>query len=317
MNAARPPTDFFSGGFSFLEWLARTFPLPIQRVIARLFCEAVFWGTTSLRRTLLQNLALACPEASPFRRLRTAHRILMNYGIYFCDLFRVILASEPPPVETFFDDLQNLEPIQTALDAENGALLITPHLGNWELGMLPLGPWRERLAAITAPIKNPAMRQKMEAFRARHGIELVTLENPGEYLFALKRLLMERRLVTLLVDRHVGGHAMQAPFFGHETTMPCGYLYLARMFEAPIVPVFVLRNKRGKYTCIAEKPIYVARTDDRERDIREALLRVISVLEKHILLNLDQWYSFASLQPLNTPRDMSSSQKEPQHLRPS
>ncbi|MDD2235883.1 MAG: hypothetical protein PHG65_01590, partial [Kiritimatiellae bacterium] len=292
MTAPPSTTDFFTGGFSFLEWLARTFPYPIQRVIARLFCEAVFWGTASLRRTLLQNLALAHPEASGFQRLRTAHRILLNYGIYFCDLFRLLHATEPPPIETFFDNLQNPETIQAALDAENGALLITPHLGNWELGMLPLGACRGRLAAITAPIKNPSMRRIMETFRERNGIELVTLENPGEYLFMLKRLLMERRLVTLLVDRYIGGHAMQVPFFGRETTLPCGYLHLARMFEAPIVPVFVIRNPTGKYSCIAETPIYVKRTDNRERDIREALLRVTAVLEKYILLHLDQWYAF-------------------------
>lgn len=248
-----------------------------------------------LRRTLLQNLAVAKPDASGWQRLRLAHRILMNYGIYLCDLFRVITAEKPPPAECCFDERRNLNHIESALASENGALLITAHLGNWELGMLPLSEWRGRLAAVTAPIKAPGMRARMEAFRARHGVDLVTLENPEEYLFTIKRLLAERKLVTLLVDRYVGGHFMRVPFFGRETLMPCGYLYLARMFGAPVIPVFVLRNVRGMYTCLAEEPLAVAHTDDRERDIREALLRVVAVLENRIRRDIDQWYCFAPL----------------------
>ena len=295
MTSAESPTDFFIGGYAFLEKLARLFPYPIQRIIARVFCEAVFWGTCALRRTLLRNLAVARPEASGWSRLWMAHRILMNYGIYFCDLFSVITAKEPPPSERYFDEWQHINHIETGLASENGALLVTPHLGNWELGVLPLSEWRGRLAAVTALIKSPVMRTRMEAFRARLGVELVTLEKPEEYLFILKRLLTERKLVALLVDRYVGGHSMSVPFFGRETRMPCGYLYLARMFEAPVIPVFVLRNARGMYTCIAEEPLYVARTEDRERDIREALLRVVAVMEERIRRNIGQWYCFAPL----------------------
>lgn len=306
MKTGASPTAFFTGGFPFLEWLARRFPYRIQRWIARLFCEAVFWGTCGLRRTIMRNLAAALPETTAAQRRWQAHRILMNYGIYFCDLLALTTAPKLPACEDYFDDFQNLSAIETALASENGALLVTPHLGNWELGVLPLSPWRERLAAVTAPIRAPAMRARMEAFRAQHGIELVTLEKPEEYLFTLKRLLMERRLVALLVDRYVGGHGMPAPFFGRETILPCGYLHLVRMLNAPIIPVFVVRNERGRYSCKAEEPLYVARTDDRDRDIRDALLRVAAVMEQYIRRHLDQWYCFA---PLIEPEPHS--QKQP------
>ena len=289
------PTGSFTGGYAFLEHLARILPVPAQRITARLFCEAVFWGAPSLRRTLLHNLAIARPDQTPRHRFALAHRILINYGTYLRDLLAVMTAPSLPPAEQYFDELGNLDAIEAALASENGALLVTPHLGHWELGMLPLAAWRGRLAAVTAPIASPVMRARMEDFRARNGVELVTLEKPEEYLFILKRLLSERKLVTLLVDRYVGGHGMRIPFFGRDVLLPCGYLYLARMFEAPVVPVFVLRNPRGLYTCIADTPIRVARTDDREADIHNALAQVVTVMERQILAHPDQWYCFAPL----------------------
>ncbi|NCC53554.1 MAG: hypothetical protein EOM20_20410 [Spartobacteria bacterium] len=291
------PTDTFTGGYPFLERLARL-PRGLQRVIAAVFCEAVFWGTRGLRHALLSNLAMVHPQWPRYRRVLLARRIMLNYGIYFQDLMRVTTAEEVLAPEQFFDDLQGFEHIQTALDSAHGGLLVTPHLGNWELGTLVMAPYRDRLAAVTAPIKSPAMQEKMRCFRARYGVELVTLENPAEYLFTLKRLLAERKLVTMLVDRYVGGHAMTVPFFGHDTTLPCGYLYLARMYDAPVVPCVVLRKPDGRYGCYARPPVFVEQTDDREADIRRALTTVAGVMQQDIERHITQWYCF---KPLWTP----------------
>lgn len=290
--ATHSPTDFYTGAYTFLETLARL-PWGIPRVISYIFCEVVFWVMPQPRQTIMRNLAVVYPEDSTLKRLMLANKTMRHYASYYADLLKVTLSDPLPPREEYFDELTGFEHLTAALNSDNGALMVTPHLGNWELGMLVMEDYKHRMAAVTAPIKSPVMRQKMEDFRARNGIDLVTLDRPEEYLFILKRLLTKKKLVTMLVDRHVGGHAMSVSFFGKTTQLPCGYLYLARMFEAPVLPCFILRNSRNKYSCIAEKPIHVERTDDRDADIRRALEQVVSVMESYIRAHIHQWYCFA------------------------
>ncbi len=291
MNRPSTATAAYMRFYRLMEIFCRA-PFWVTAFLAVLICQGVFWLTRRVRTNLIANLDRVLPERSAFAKWRLANRIVMGYGRHIIDLMRVSQLDADIPTERFIDELRGPENIRAAVDSPVGALLITPHLGHWELGMLVMRQFPNRMAALTAPIRSPYMRRRMEALRARMGVDLVTLEDPSEYLFAIKRLLLESKIVTLLVDRYVGGHSLSVPFFGIEARLPCGYLYLARMVEAPIVPCFIVRNERGKYTCIAEKPIRVARTDDREADVRAALGQVVAVLETYIRRHVDQWYNF-------------------------
>jgi len=287
-------TAVFSHLFVILEWVNRC-PLPVKRAAAETFTRFCFLVLPGVQRTMVRNLAGVMPGVSAVRRWNIARRIVINYGQYFIDYFSAYFTPGEKPAADYFSEWIGYDHVREVMAADSGVLLVTPHLGNWELGLLALREYRARLAVITAPIASANMRRKLETFRRDMGLEVVTLEDPAQYIFVLKRLLAQRKVVTLLADRYVGGVYATVPFFGRPARLPPGYLHLARAYGAPVLPCFIVRNAAGKYTCIAERPIRVAPAGDREAAIGEALQPIVELFEKYIRAYTLQWYRFTPI----------------------
>lgn len=287
-------TAVFSYLFVVLEILNHL-PRPAKQIVAGILTRFFYLSLPGLRRDLDRNLTRVLPEASAAERRRTARRLVNNYGQYFIDYFGVFFARRLPRSADYFSEMRGEDNLREVLAQGNGMFLITPHLGNWELGLLVLESCRERVAILTAPMASANMRRKQEAFRRRLGVEVVTLGDPAGYFFELKRLLAEKKIITLLADRYVGGSGAEIPFFGQPTRVPTGYLHLARMFDAPVLPCFIIRKPDGTYACLAETPICVSRAGDRDADVEEAARQVAAVFERYIRQYVDQWYYFTAL----------------------
>ena len=284
-------TSIFSHLFIVLEILNHL-PLWGKRLAAHILTRSCFFLLPGVQRTMRNNLAPVFPNKNKRELQRIARQIVIGYGQYFIDYFGVFFTRGSKKAEDYFNQLEGTKYIEQAIAEDNGVLVITPHLGNWELGLLLLKTFNRPVAVITAPIASGNMRRKLEQFRSTMDIEIVTLEDPTQYMFVLKRLMMQKKIVTLLVDRYVNGAFQIIPFFGKVTKMPTGYLHIARMFGCPIVPCFIIRNETGQYSCFGEAPIHVSHEGDRGTDIHNALDNVIKVFEKYIHTYALQWYRY-------------------------
>jgi KDO2-lipid IV(A) lauroyltransferase len=243
---------------------------------------------------LRDNLRPLLPEAGERELRRASYDLVAQYGAYFVDLLDVYFGRRLPSAGERFESVTGGDHVRAAAAAGRGMLLVTPHLGNWELGQLVFREAGLSTAVLTAPIASGHMGRRMEEARRRLGIDVVTLARPEAYMFALKRLLGERRTVVLLGDLDRGGVGETVPFLGRNARLPTGYLHVARMFDAPVVPCFIVRSPSGRYRCAAEPPVFVRRDGDRDADVREALGRVAAVFERYIREYPLQWYRFTS-----------------------
>jgi KDO2-lipid IV(A) lauroyltransferase len=295
-------TDLFSHLFVVLGWLNVLVPNRCKRVTASVICVCCYYLSSRVRNGISTNLSMVFPELSLRKLHRLALRTTVHYGQYFIDYFAVFLSNRTVSREVYFDAYEGTEYFEEIFKQPGGAFIVTPHLGNWELGLLVLANFDREVTIITAPIASHYMYGKLEQFRRRMGFHLITLHDPAQYMFELKNALSENRIVILLADRYEGGSVLDVSFFGCPVRMPTGYIHLARMFDAPILPCFIIRNERGKYTCIAEKPVWVRRQEDREKNVQEALKTIICTFEKYIRAYADQWYQFVPLRAENPER---------------
>jgi KDO2-lipid IV(A) lauroyltransferase len=71
-----------------------------------------------------------------------------------------------------------------------------------------------------------------------------------------------------------------------------GPALLGYLSEAALIPTFVLMGRDDRYRCIAEPPIILQRSGNRDKDLAENTQRIAAVLEKFIRRDPDQWYTF-------------------------
>ncbi|MFN2381787.1 MAG: lysophospholipid acyltransferase family protein [Guyparkeria sp.] len=179
----------------------------LGRVLGRLF-----WMINGkMRRTVEDNLARCLPELDPDERARLARRGLIETGMGLIET-GTTWRWPRERIEATVTSMPGFEQIERALEAGNGAILLAPHIGNWELGGLMTGI-RTPTTVMYRPPREPAMEDLLVELRSGLGSDMAPANLSGvrKALRALKR----GELVAILPDqapRH--GEGVTAPFFG-------------------------------------------------------------------------------------------------------
>jgi KDO2-lipid IV(A) lauroyltransferase len=241
------------------------------------------------RHISLTNLKAAFPDLSPSERWTIAGRAFEN----LCKTFLEIpgLARQKP------EDIRS-RVRYTGVDRkewgrasrEGGALLLTCHLGNWELMALAFG-WEEEadLAFVARPLDNACFDQWMSRLRSRSGNRIILKRGA---LRGVHRCLREGRFVGLLMDQGVKGReGVYVDFFGHLAGSSVALAFLAGRFQVPVHPVYTFRDASGTgHTVHIGPEIPVVNTGRKKDDILENTQRFQKALEEIIREHPEQWF---------------------------
>jgi KDO2-lipid IV(A) lauroyltransferase len=223
-------------------------------------------------------------------------KTFQNYGQYLLD-YMVMHRLHPSNKARWVADEVGADYMVEALDAGKGAICITPHLGNWEIGGLLFSFKGGKLNVLTLDERDSDTRSFREEMRRRRGIKNLYInpkdDSPMAILDAVKAL-RQNEIVAMLGDRIESQKTMVFDFFGTKTAFPIGVAILAMATEAPVLPVFVVMERNRKYRGIIEPPIFFnpSSREERETVIREGMEKLIKKFESYIEKYPDQWYNF-------------------------
>jgi KDO2-lipid IV(A) lauroyltransferase len=185
--------------------------------------------------------------------------------------------------------------LDAALGAGTGAILISPHLGNWELGGLGMADLGYRLNVLTYREPDAKVNEQREQMRGERGIGVIYVDRHDPSPLAIieaVNALRRNEIVVLLGDRDGSSHTVSVNFFDRPTAIPAGAAYLSIATGAPVFPVFVpLEGMR--YATYMEEPIYFRGGHRDHGDaIRSGTQQLAKIFEKYIRKYPDQWYNF-------------------------
>lgn len=274
---------------------ARTAPRFWQSFQNRVVSYVYFLFWRSKRRAVEQNLSimLGRPRHTPEIR-QLVRSTFRNYGLYLRD-YVLINAINKNNFRDMVAEEHGNEHIRRALAEGKGAILITPHLGNWELGGIALAVRECPVHALTLRDSEAEVQQFRDKIRGSLGIETIHI-NPDDQTTILKiaRLLRENKVVAMLGDRLEGGKKTEVSFFGRRVYFPSGAVALAQATGCPLIPVFVVLRPDGRYKAWMEKPIRVERRPGQNTAeiLASKTQELATAFEKVIRYYPDQWYQF-------------------------
>ncbi len=285
-------------GFPLLARIAPRLPRWFNLAGARLVISVVMALHYRPKRAIARNLARVLAEPAESRRVRAATRqMLYNFASSWVDMFR--FAPLPPErAAALVDRHLGREHIEAALGAGRGALLLTAHLGNWELGGVFLRHLGARLTVVYVPDQFADVEAARQALRRATGVAEIAIR-PGESLASLPvlRALRENRLVALQGDRDFNERGVEVPFFGAPAAFPAGPFHLALATGAPLLPVFIAYTSGYRFTIETGAPVRLEATGDREADVRRGLAEWVRTLEAAVRRWPTQWYTFYDYWP--------------------
>ncbi len=144
------------------------------------------------------------------------------------------------------------EMLETLRSRHNGLLMLTFHMGNWELGARLLGEWGWPVTAVYQPYENTKFKQVIEKRRAK-GVHFIPVGHGAAA--GVREALRRGDVVAMLGDHPFGEGGTPVDLLGHRVVWPKGPALLAVREKTPIVIATVIRTKPGHYQVHIEEPL--------------------------------------------------------------
>lgn len=261
--------------------LPRRMSLGLGRRLGRL------WGELDRRHVAIAaaNLARAFPHWDEPRAWRTARSVYAHFGAAMVDLLWLDGRGREgvlPLVE-----VEGREHVEAALAAGRGALLVTAHIGNWELHGLAHGWLFGPIGVIARPLDNPALDERLCALRTRGGNLVISKRKA---LASVLRLLREGRGVAVLIDQNVQEKdGIFVDFFGKPAATTTAAAALALKTGCALVPTHTLLGPDGRYRLVYDPPLEWQPGGDRRADIAAITQQLTTVIERWVREAPEQW----------------------------
>lgn len=243
------------------------------------------------RRVAVYNLRLAFPEKSEAERLAILRRSCRNLGragAEWCHLG----ALTPDTVRQYvaIEDEPGWR-AKLAAAAEQGAVILTGHLGNFELLAYAHGLLGHPITLVHRPMRNPLVDRAIIDLRARAGTVSLAKKSAAK---AALRALHAHRMVAIPADQNqTRRYGVFVDFFGLPACTTPGPARLSMLSRAPIVPVFIVREGESeRHRILVLPPIDLVHSGDREADVIANTQRCTAVVEEVLRRYPEQWIWF-------------------------
>ncbi|OPZ81417.1 MAG: Phosphatidylinositol mannoside acyltransferase [bacterium ADurb.Bin429] len=247
-------------------------------------------------------------ELSPGERLQVALDVYHHLGISLVEFLRLPDMSH--------EEIRGLVRIEgakyldAALAAGRGAVLLTGHIGNWEMGGTALAVFGYPMTAIARPQENPTLNDLFLRIREAHGMNIVPLSDVRGCITTLR----ENRFLAILGDVNAKNPGAFVQFFGRPAATYTGAAYLSLTTGAPLIPIFDERLPDCSHCIRVHPPITVSETGDRRRDLLATTMRAQYVIQEEVRRRPHEW--FWQLQRWKTrPEDTKNPERIPMEHR--
>ncbi|MFA5499578.1 MAG: lysophospholipid acyltransferase family protein [Candidatus Omnitrophota bacterium] len=280
--------------FEFLYRIGRFMslrcPIKLSYRVAVILADLHYMLYCKERRAVMENLRVIFnrPADSTDKDLKKIARdVFRNFARYLVDFLR-FSRIDLDYIKKYVV-LKGVDNLEESLKRGKGVILLSAHLGNWELGGYVMGKLGYPINAVVLSHKNEKVNQFFIDQRGMGNFKSIEI---GASLRGCYKTLKGNELLALLGDRNFSSTGIMMDFFNKPALMPKGPPALSIRTGAAIVPTYFIREKDDSFTMIFEKPIYPAPAVDEEAAARDLMKQYLASIENMIRQYPGQWYVF-------------------------
>lgn len=298
MPASLPKTKHWSGtgqlrggrrGIQFFLTVLRVFGLHFTYIL--LVPPAVYFSFVSpdVPATMEFHRRVFGPQPW-WKRRWLVFKHFYSFGRALIDRI-AILAGDTRHFSFAFDGEHNL---RNAAAAGKGVLLLTAHIGNWEVAGQLLSRLGVPVNVTGFDLEVPEIRALLDRAQIRQKFQMIPLTGTATDAIPLVAALRRGEVVAMAGDRAYGNPSARVPFLGGLASFPIGAFVLAAIADAPLVQVFSLRQRGGHYQFygLLAMPPHRPPHHERTAHLHQCATKFAANLERIVRLDPLQWYNF-------------------------
>lgn len=275
-----------------LEYIAVRATQGLERLLGKRLAGAIVAGAARLayrplgiRRAVVEaHLRQAFPGRDERWIRRTAGAAYAHLGREGMSLLRLYRLGREDVART--TRVEGLEALRSAVDAGTGAVVVTGHFGNWEIGGAAVAVRGVPLDVVVQRQANPLFDDLINRARERLGMRVI---ERGRATREALRSLRRGRVVAFVADQDARRAGVFVPFLGRPASTFRGPAVLALRSGAPVFIGTAVRDRGGEYV-VRLRPIPLPAAGDPEAQVVELTAAHARALEEMVRSRPEQYF---------------------------
>jgi KDO2-lipid IV(A) lauroyltransferase len=184
-----------------------------------------------------------------------------------------------------FIDMDSFSGLKEQMAGRPG-ILVTAHLGNWELAAVAIAMSGVDLHVVVYDHPDPRVARLFRKHREAKGLRVMPVRQAGRAIMKALRT----GSVGIVGDRDYSGQGAGARFMGVQVSVPSAYAGLAVSMKIPVIVGFCIRDSDGKYRLTLQETVYDPVRDHKTPE--EIVQDSLRIFEKGVEKHPEQWYFF-------------------------
>ena len=240
------------------------------------------------RRIARRNLKFTHPQWSEDHIRKLILRIFQNMGITVLEICQMTCFSKEDILQKV--RIRGKENLLNTIKSHKGVIMISAHIGNWEMCHLFLSSYLQKSQVVVAQNQPVFIERIIHKLRTSTGNTIISKKGA---MIKLVRTLRKGKMIGLLIDQGTSRReGVDVTFFGRKTNATYAASLLAARYNCPVLPVYCIRESDAKLTVVVEPPLKLHKTDDVRADLQTNTQIMTDSVEKIVSLYPEQWLWF-------------------------
>jgi KDO2-lipid IV(A) lauroyltransferase len=240
------------------------------------------------RRIARRNLKFTHPQWPEEHIRKLTLRIFQNMGITVLEICQMTCFSKEDILQKV--RIRGKENLLNTIKSPKGVIMISAHIGNWEMCHLFLSSYLQKSQVVVAQNQPYIIERIIHKLRTSTGNTMISKKGA---MIKLVRTLRKGKMIGLLIDQGTSRReGVDVTFLGRNTNATYSASLLAARYNCPVLPVYCIRESDAKLTVVVEPPLKLHKTDDVRSDLRTNTQIMTDSVEKMVSLYPEQWLWF-------------------------
>ena len=261
-------------------------PRTVARGLGALAGRFAFGVLQRLRDVGARNLAIAYPTSTDLERASLLREVYRNLGRHFVEFCQ--MGGYSKGLASSLIEYDGLEHYLAARERGCGVLVLTGHLGAWELSSFYHSLMGYPMGMVIRRLDNPLVDAFVNGVRCMHGNRVIHKDDFARGLISSMRA---GETVGILMDTNMTPpQGVFVPFFGVEACTASGLARVALKTDAAVLPGFLLWDAgKNKYVLRFGERLELVRTGEADADVLANTAVFTAVIERYVRANPEQW----------------------------
>ena len=279
-------------GFWFFRTAARCLGLSGAYGLLHFVCPWYLLTDRPLVNAALAYVRRRFPEHGPLRQRLDVYRLFVSQGRNLIDRHAVAAGYRGIAI-----DIHGYQELKALLSREQGFILLTAHVGNWQVAMTALQGFGRDVCLLMRPEDNAAVKEALNVDGGGDRIEIISTEDGLGSVVAAMKALAAGKLISIMGDRPYGFSATPVPFLGDTVRFPHGAFTIAAAARCPVVVLLSAKTGPRRYLVDVSHllPAPAGAREEKDAAIRAAVAEFSRILEAYVTAYPYQWFGFRDI----------------------